>query len=1183
MKIKDSRKVGKRKELKKKTVINNSHTDSESEFNFDNDNNQDSELDNEFNFMRESDEDNESDPQLNDINNSIFTTTRKRSVTEELDSVPKKKKKLKNDLYKQPTVEELNQLRETETLFHSNLFRLQIEELLAEVKLKNKYKNLFDAWFIKFKANIESLQETDELKFSDENIYKKLHLNIPILNVPEDARGTFKFLKPLSIVIIGSYSFDCTVGTNTAIDIMIQMPGNLFQKHDYQNYRYLRKKAIYLTYITANIEDDLVDKKLFLGSNLKPILKIVPPGILGKKLSIHIHISAHENTFKLNRFLPEKNSIRPNWFFKEEVENAPLTPTPHYNSIILHDLTMLETNSHNIELIKKYPNIRDGIILLKIWLSQRQLMKSHDGFSSHIITMYVLYLLKIKKLNTFMSSYQIVRNVWCTLVQNGWYENGISMYQGDDSQKRISVYHKYYDCIFLDPSGYHNLAAFVSRDTFCWVQREAEISLQHLDNVNVNSFPSIFMQKVPFYNAFDNILCIEDDEIIEKIVDSNSSKDDKLDYGIDKRNQAISIFMKVLKQGLGNRVRRICVLPEELRQWECEKEMSNNIGKISIGIDLNPDFCFNIVEKGPEANLPEAASFREFWCNKSELRRFQDGSIREAVVWDKGKTLHGRRMICKKIIKFLLKLKFNLAPNQYLYLANQMEDILQLNKIKITHFVYGTGEEATLRVIKAFNSLEKDLMSLVDIPLSITGVQGSSAAFRYTEVFPPLATTYRPNHKIIEEGEDYLMLKTKNINKVPRYVHPLDISLQLSTSGKWPEELEAIRKTKTAFHIQIAECLRKQHNLNAQGHVTHIDVFKDGFVFRLRVAHQKEIALLKHQVDEDGVVKYRDNEESIELEKKLFLLPKLSSTLHGIHSQHPSFGAACCLTKRWLSAHLLDDFHMPTIAVELIIASMYLMPEPYKHTHMPQVAFLRVLEMFAREYWNTDPVIVNFNDEMSKEEIIEVETLFGTSRDSLPPLFISTPYDQKESLWTKKAPSVLILNRICLLARESLKLFEQQFNTRTMLDCKALFRSPISEYDCLIHLKPLLNPRRLQGVDLDEKYPVVEWHPYKPHSLQKIPVIDFDPIQCFLKELRDGYSKFALFFHDTYGGMVIGVLLKPTALEEKDFKVSNMNCRKLNNDGKLVLNSSTMIQDFYVLGKDLVRGIEVTSNKLFLT
>lgn len=47
------------------------------------------------------------------------------------------------------------------------------------------------------------------------------------------------------------------------------------------------------------------------------------------------------------------------------------------------------------------------------------------------------------------------------------------------------------------------------------------------------------------------------------------------------------------------------------------------------------------------------------------------------------------------------------------------------------------------------------------------------------------------------------------------------------------------------------------------------------------VAHQKEIALLKQQVGDDGVIKYRENNESIELEKKLFHLPKLTSALHG--------------------------------------------------------------------------------------------------------------------------------------------------------------------------------------------------------------------------------------------------------------------------------------------------------------
>lgn len=88
-----------------------------------------------------------------------------------------------------------------------------------------------------------------------------------------------------------------------------------------------------------------------------------------------------------------------------------------------------------------------------------------------------------------------------------------------------------------------------------------------------------------------------------------------------------------------------------------------------------------------------------------------------------------------------------------------------------------------------------------------------------------------------------------------------------------------------------------------------------------------------------------------------------------LHSQQPSFGPACCLAKRWLSAQLLDDTHIPGVVIELLMASLYLAPEPYKAVQTPQVTFLRFLEVIARAHWNTDPVIVNFNGEMTRKSI----------------------------------------------------------------------------------------------------------------------------------------------------------------------------------------------------------------------
>ena len=45
------------------------------------------------------------------------------------------------------------------------------------------------------------------------------------------------------------------------------------------------------------------------------------------------------------------------------------------------------------------------------------------------------------------------------------------------------------------------------------------------------------------------------------------------------------------------------------------------------------------------SDQPNAAKFREFWGERSELRRFQDGVVREVVVWGNRKDEVGRRSV----------------------------------------------------------------------------------------------------------------------------------------------------------------------------------------------------------------------------------------------------------------------------------------------------------------------------------------------------------------------------------------------------------------------------------------------------------------------------------------------------------------------------------------------------------
>jgi len=71
-----------------------------------------------------------------------------------------------------------------------------------------------------------------------------------------------------------------------------------------------------------------------------------------------------------------------------------------------------------------------------------------------------------------------------------------------------------------------------------------------------------------------------------------------------------------------------------------------------------------------------------------------------------------------------------------------------------------------------------------------------------------------------------------------------------------------------------------------------------------------------------------------------------------------------------MSAQLLDPYHFPEMCVELLVASLYLMPEPYQPPNQPQLGFFRFLHLLAHTNWNSEPVILNLNSEMTSEYIL---------------------------------------------------------------------------------------------------------------------------------------------------------------------------------------------------------------------
>lgn len=107
------------------------------------------------------------------------------------------------------------------------------------------------------------------------------------------------------------------------------------------------------------------------------------------------------------------------------------------------------------------------------------------------------------------------------------------------------------------------------------------------------------------------------------------------------------------------------------------------------------------------------------------------------------------------------------------------------------------------------------------------------------------------------------------------------VVIQLALSGKWPEDAQAVRRVRAAFSIKIAGSLQTQCGLTTQAFPNHVDVLKDGFVFRLRVAYQREPALLRQCIMPDGLVKVVDCKEAQVLEKEIIHIPRITSYLHG--------------------------------------------------------------------------------------------------------------------------------------------------------------------------------------------------------------------------------------------------------------------------------------------------------------
>jgi hypothetical protein len=95
--------------------------------------------------------------------------------------------------------------------------------------------------------------------------------------------------------------------------------------------------------------------------------------------------------------------------------------------------------------------------------------------------------------------------------------------------------------------------------------------------------------------------------VIKKVVEEHSPRKQKLDYTGHMYPQALNLILGVMRKGLGQRVRNIGITLPSTQRWQLAAGSLSDV-PITLGLTLNPEFAFSVLERGPGANLPEVGT-----------------------------------------------------------------------------------------------------------------------------------------------------------------------------------------------------------------------------------------------------------------------------------------------------------------------------------------------------------------------------------------------------------------------------------------------------------------------------------------------------------------------------------------------------------------------------------------------
>lgn len=1069
--------------------------------------------------------------------------------------------------------------------YRSNMFKLQMDQLLQQMKLDTYSSERRLAELLQsLKSLILGIPDVDAMTVSSceallifakwcqikeaETYIKKQKVAIPFPNPrPKlDANYKLAFKKPASVNVTGSYATKTMVkgSASNGVDFVVTMPQSLFQEKDFLNHRYFLKRSFYVSCIAAALGAQKgleveINFDYLNGNHLLPILQLRP---ISKHKSIKDWIiqiipSIPLETFGEERLEPGKNCVR-SQADGADAEGQKLKPTPFYNASIMVDSSLTSYLKLQHDTLKLCPSLLDATILGRIWLRQRGFgsCMENGGFGNfEWLTISSLLLRGGGPKNAPLFSqgyncYQLFKAMIQFLATRDLIKDPVIL--GTKSSLRLPRHDG--TPYFFDGQRYHNVVYKMSPWSYRMLQHDAAVSLAALADASSDQFENMFISKS------DYPLC-RYDAVLEIPVSAIKPQDKTLARPLIIGPEAMGLY-KVLSRALGNRILGLNIQLPHLSAWETSLEATapSAASNIVVGFMFNEAHINRTVDRGPSAQDPkEAASFRRFWAEKAELRRFKDGSIVETVVWSPSSSSVFRQIVTYSISK------------QY---GQELGDSLRLNE--------GTGQlllpKRTSRegpeidgfrgVIAQLRSLEEDIRALDNMPLHLRQIQAADPQLSYSSIRSPCLIDSKQYHQ------------------------PAEIVIQFEGSARWPDDIDAIQRTKIAFLLKLGELLERSNTSlscrvgleNTNDRLLNkavLDImYPAGFCFRVRIHHDREATLLDRMLKDKNQTSQEklDAASALHIYKGTFISqPAHTMAVQHIAIQYPSFSETVRLVKTWFSSHrLLKHFHESVI--ELFVARVHRQASPWSPPVSSTSGLLRTLLLLSRWDWRHEPWIATLGTEsMNETEIAAITTRFNAWRKIDPGLnrvvlFAASNVNTDGATWTDYAkPSKVVAARMTALARSAVETMKEQ---GPQLDLDAIFSSSLSDYDFTIQIdRDIAN-----GIISRSKKDNSKFRNMQLQQTMDTISVGFDPVAELLIELQALFGEVVMLFFDEIRRDVIAGIWNPHTRRQWKLKLgySSMPVGKAD---ETEVNRDSVLNEIARLGGGLIRAIGTKSKK----